>query len=88
VGKVFGVFFMTWLTLKLKISHLPEGMSLKQVAIVGILAGVGFTMSLFIAGLAYDDAQHLTEAKLGVILASITAGTLGYFTLKKYFSVK
>jgi len=88
VGKVSGVFFMTWLTLKLKISHLPEGMSLKQVAIVGILAGVGFTMSLFIAGLAFDDAQHLTEAKLGVISASIIAGTLGYFTLKKYFTVK
>jgi NhaA family Na+:H+ antiporter len=84
LGKFIGVFFMTWLALRLKISYLPVGMSLKQVAIVGILAGVGFTMSLFIAGLAYEDEQLLTQAKLGVITASIIAGLTGYLTLKRY----
>lgn len=86
IGKFLGVFSLTWLTLKLKISDLPQGMSLKQVAIVGILAGVGFTMSLFIAGLAYPDEQLLTEAKLGVIAASIIAGLTGYFSLKSYLN--
>ncbi len=88
VGKIVGVTFMTWLALKLKMSALPTGMSMKQVMMVGILAGVGFTMSLFIAGLAFESDELLSQAKLGVLCASITAGLIGYFTLKKYFAQK
>lgn len=88
VGKIVGVTFMTWLTIKLRLSSLPTGMSMKQVAMVGILAGVGFTMSLFIAGLAFESEELLSQAKLGVLLASISAGFAGYFTLKRYFSEK
>jgi NhaA family Na+:H+ antiporter len=49
---------------------------------VGILAGIGFTVSIFISSLAFDDASHLLEAKTGVLAASLLAGVLGYLALR------
>jgi NhaA family Na+:H+ antiporter len=50
---------------------------------VGFLAAIGFTMSLFIAGLAFTDATHIAEAKLGILLASLAASFAGYFIIRK-----
>lgn len=77
VGKPIGVMLSTWLMVRLGWCKLPEGMNWSWVALIGVLAGIGFTMSIFIAGLAFTDAGLLSAAKLGVLVASATAATLG-----------
>jgi Na+:H+ antiporter, NhaA family len=77
LGKPIGVLVMSWLTLRLRIGTLPMGMGIRHLLVLGIVAGVGFTMSLFIAQLAFDDAQLLSAAKLGVLAASGIAAVLG-----------
>lgn len=81
-GNILGIVFMSFLGIKLKIADLPEGMNFKQLAGVSILGGLGFTMSLFIANLAYADQSLIAGAKLGIIAGSIIAGTLGYSVLR------
>jgi len=66
-----------WITLRLRLGTLPRGMSLRHVVVVGVVAGVGFTMALFIAQLAFTDARLLAAAKLGVLVASAVAALLG-----------
>lgn len=77
VGKPVGVLFATWLTLRLRIGTLPAGIGMRQLMVLGLVAGVGFTMALFIAQLAFTDAGSLSAAKLGVLVASGVAGMLG-----------
>lgn len=77
VGKPIGVFFSTWLMVRLGWCKLPEGMNWSWVMLVGFLAGIGFTMSIFIAQLAFTDAELLSAAKLGVLCASAVAAVLG-----------
>jgi NhaA family Na+:H+ antiporter len=60
----------------------PEGVSWKQLTAVGLLAGIGFTVSIFISSLAFDDPAHLMEAKTAVLAASVVAGVLGYLALR------
>jgi NhaA family Na+:H+ antiporter len=76
-GKPIGVILAAWLALRLRIGKLPVGMSLRHLVVLGVVAGVGFTMSLFIAQLAFSDAELLTAAKLGVLAASGSAAILG-----------
>ncbi|WP_276366576.1 Na+/H+ antiporter NhaA [Chryseolinea sp. H1M3-3] len=83
VGKFLGVVIFTWAMIKFKIAVLPNGMNWNHLFGVGFLAGVGFTMSLFITTLAFDDSQLITDAKIGIFLASIISGSMGYFVLKK-----
>jgi NhaA family Na+:H+ antiporter len=83
VGKFIGVLVFCWVAVKMKIAALPHGVSWKQIIGVALLAGIGFTMSLFITTLAFTDAQLITAAKLGIFTASIISGVLGYFVLKK-----
>lgn len=64
----------TWLAVKMGLAALPEGFTWRQVYGVGWLAGIGFTMSLFIATLAFQDAQLLLTAKESILLASLLAG--------------
>ena len=54
----------------------------RQLSAVGLLAGIGFTVSIFISSLAFDDAAHLMEAKTAVLVASVIAGVLGYLILR------
>lgn len=82
-GKSIGVFIFCWLAVKMKIAALPHGITWKQIIGVALLAGIGFTMSLFITTLAFNDAQLVTDAKLGIFIASIISGVVGYFVLKK-----
>jgi NhaA family Na+:H+ antiporter len=70
VGKPVGVLLASWLSLRLRIAALPAGMSLRHLVVLGVVAGVGFTMALFIAQLAFADARLLAAAKIGVLVAS------------------
>lgn len=83
IGKFVGIFGFTWLAIKAKVAPMGVGMTCKNIAGVSILGGIGFTVSLFIGNLSFgaSDPALLNQAKLGVIAASIIAGTLGYLVL-------
>jgi NhaA family Na+:H+ antiporter len=61
---------------------MPEGANWCMLYGVSLLCGTGFTMSLFVGGLAFADAAHATATRLGVLAGSLAVGTLGYFVLK------
>ena len=77
VGKQIGVFAFSWVAVRLNLAALPEGATWRSLYGVGVLAGIGFTMSLFVANLAFDDPQLLEAAKVGVLTASLLAGVVG-----------
>lgn len=78
VGKSIGILLTCWICVKSKIANLPEGAGWKHMLGVGMLGGIGFTMSIFVAMLSFNDPTHIEEAKLAVLLASIAAGIMGY----------
>ena len=82
VGKVVGISFFSWLVLKTGVSKLPEGVTMAQIVSVSLLAGIGFTMSIFIGGLAFTNQQYLLNAKIGILTASLAAGIAGYIALR------
>ena len=77
IGKPIGVLSASWLSLRLRLATLPVGISLRHLVVLGLVAGVGFTMALFIAQLAFGDTRLLAPAKLGVLVASGGAAVLG-----------
>ncbi|HWA76066.1 MAG TPA: Na+/H+ antiporter NhaA [Polyangiaceae bacterium] len=77
LGKPIGVLSTSWLALRLNLGTLPAGIGLRHLLVLGVVAGVGFTMALFIAQLAFSDARLLAAAKLGVLAASGAAGIIG-----------
>lgn len=81
-GKFAGVLMATWLMVKFG-AQLPAKANWKQITGVALLAGVGFTMSLFISGLAFTHPEMVDQAKYGILLASLLAGVLGVVVLKK-----
>ncbi|MEM1095751.1 MAG: Na+/H+ antiporter NhaA [Bacteroidota bacterium] len=81
LGKQIGVFSFAWLAVKAGWAALPTGVSWKQVYGVSLLTGIGFTMSLFIAGLAFDTAAMLDSAKIGILSASLLSGLAGWAVL-------
>lgn len=81
-GKQIGIMFMCWLIFKTGISTMPKGTNFKQIYGVSLLCGVGFTMSLFIGGLAFGGATPLFDERLGIIMGSIVSGIAGYLMLK------
>jgi len=82
VGKPLGVIAFSAAAVRMGVASLPRGVSWLHVAGVGILAGIGFTVSIFISSLAFDDYGHLMEAKTAVLVASLVAGLAGYFALR------
>lgn len=82
VGKFVGVLVFTWLMVASGLSRLPENAKWKHITGLALLAGVGFTMSLFISNLAFQEPEYIEQAKYGILLASIIAGTLGLTMLK------
>lgn len=78
VGKPLGIVAASWLAVKAGWCRLPDGVSWRGVVLVGLLGGIGFTMSIFIAMLAFADEALLAAAKLGVLLASLAAALLGF----------
>jgi len=83
VGKPLGIAAATWLGLKLKLGELPRRTTMQTIVGLGLLAGVGFTVSLFIAELAFMDPATIDEAKLGIFIGSGVAGVLGYLALRR-----
>jgi NhaA family Na+:H+ antiporter len=81
IGKIVGITFAAWLAVKLNLGRLPDGVSWRVIVGGAAVAGIGFTVSLFIAALAFSDPQLIAEAKIGVLAASIIAGTLGAILL-------
>ncbi|MFO7720823.1 MAG: Na+/H+ antiporter NhaA [Gillisia sp.] len=81
LGKFLGVVLFTRIMVFLKISQLPKGVTWKHVYGIGILAGIGFTMSFFITELAFTAEDFQVQAKMGILLASLLAGVIGYFYL-------
>lgn len=86
IGKFIGIVGTTSLFIKLKLANLPLGMTYKHLIGVGLLASIGFTMSLFIANLAFKNQILIQQAKMGILFASLLGGTLGFLFL--YFSTK
>ena len=83
LGKVLGIFGVSWLAVKLKIAKLPENSTMSQIFGVAFLGGIGFTMSIFVADLAFiENAQLIFQAKIGVLCASLFAGLFGYYWLR------
>jgi NhaA family Na+:H+ antiporter len=82
VGKTVGVFAFSWVAVKVGIADLPDRVAWRQVAGVAAIAGIGFTMALFIAGLAFPDAANLEAAKLGILAASLVSGVVGWSFLR------
>ena len=67
---------------KTKIAPQPTGLSFKNLVGLGLLAGIGFTMSLFVTSLAFNNEVYMTQAKIGIFAASILSGIIGYLILK------
>ncbi|WP_395374129.1 Na+/H+ antiporter NhaA [Marinicella sp. W31] len=84
VGKQIGIFGLCWLGVKMGIARLPEGMSWLTLYGTSILCGVGFTMSLFIGSLAFEETtvNLLFDERLGIILGSLLSGVMGYIILR------
>jgi NhaA family Na+:H+ antiporter len=75
VGKPIGVLGASWLAVRARVAALPEGVRWSDVAVMGLVAGIGFTMALFIATLAFPPGALMETAKLGILLASLTAAS-------------
>ena len=83
-GKAIGITLFTWAAIRMGICAAPVGMNLKRLIGLSILGGIGFTVSLFIANLSYDDPSMLAmlnEAKLGIFVGTIVSGIVGYALL-------
>jgi NhaA family Na+:H+ antiporter len=87
-GKPLGIFLFSWLTVKLGFAELPFGVTWRHIHGAGWLCGIGFTMSLFIAGLAFEGSELLDIAKVGILAASAFAGVIGSFLLWRASNAK
>lgn len=83
VGKPIGIVLSSIICSRFGIGQLPEGSNLNHILGVGLLAGIGFTMSIFISNLSFNSEILIDEAKLAVLLTSLIAGVLGYLILRK-----
>lgn len=83
VGKVLGISSFSWLAIKTGMAQLPTKSSWKDMIGVGFLAGIGFTMSIFISLLSFKgNIEIQDEAKFAILVASFLSGMIGYFILK------
>ncbi|MBW3615770.1 MAG: Na+/H+ antiporter NhaA [Actinobacteria bacterium] len=80
-GKTLGIGALTALGLRLRVGRLPEGVRFGHIVGAGALAGIGFTVSLFVTGLAFESPDLIAEAKIGILAASLLAGALGTLLL-------
>ena len=82
VGKVVGISLFTWLAVKIGWGRLPEGMAGLDVVALAAVAGIGFTVAIFVSSLAFVDPALTDQAKLGILAGSALAGLLGYFLFR------
>ncbi len=83
IGKPLGIIGFAKAAVMGGLAQLPTGVTWRQISAVGVLAGIGFTVSIFISSLAFDDPAFLLQAKTAVLAASLLAGLLGYFALRE-----
>jgi len=90
LGKPIGIMLFCWVSMKLKITRLPPGVNFKQIAAVSVLCGIGFTMSIFLASLAFGDADAsmMIYAKIGILMGSVLAAVIGYLLLSRALPAK
>jgi len=81
-GKFVGIFLVSWLSVKSKLAILSADLNWLHIAGISLLGGIGFTMSIFIANLAFDDPQIITASKMSILVASLFAALVGLFLLK------
>lgn len=88
VGKTLGVFSFSFIAVKLGIAKLSEGINFKQIFAISVLCGIGFTMSMFLAGLAFggeeSDGKFISLARLGILIGSAVSAVVGYYLLKRF----
>ena len=82
LGKPLGIFTFSWLAHKLKFAEISANIPLNKLLYAGILGGIGFTMSIFVANLAFNDVTLINIGKVSIIIASVTAATVGYLGFK------
>ena len=82
VGKPLGIFILTFLAVTFGLCKLPTDLNWKSIFGVGLLAGIGFTMSIFVTLLAFDSETIINNSKLVILISSLTAGLLGFLTLR------
>ena len=87
-GKTIGVTLFSWLAVRLKLGSLPSRASWKHIIGLGMLAGIGFTMSIFISLLSFSNEMDITEAKFAVLCASVISGLIGFIFLKSMKKTK
>ena len=88
VGKPLGIFTLSFLAVKSGICELPSDLNWKSIIGVGFLGGIGFTMSIFVTLLAFDDSTIINNAKFIILLSSLTAGIIGFLSLKLTLKMK
>jgi NhaA family Na+:H+ antiporter len=88
LGKQLGVFSFCWLGIKLRITELPKQLSLASLYGIALLCGIGFTMSLFIGSLAFEETgvNLIFDERLGIVLGSLASGVAGYLVLRASLS--
>jgi NhaA family Na+:H+ antiporter len=86
IGKTLGIFLFSWLAIKVGFAEKPTGVNWNQLFGVGILGGIGFTMSIFVTLLAFDSPTLINNGKLAILFSSLVAGLIGYTWLS--FSLK
>jgi NhaA family Na+:H+ antiporter len=88
IGKPVGILLSCWFLVKAKITALPQNTTWKHLTGAGVLAGIGFTMSIFISNLAFTDAATVQYSKIAVLIASLTATLIGLGILFSSFKIK
>lgn len=83
LGKPIGVLGFSWLAVRIRLATLPLGVNWSGILVAGIIAGIGFTMSIFITLLAYTNGETITQSKIAILVASIFASMVGLFILFK-----
>ncbi|MDB4927460.1 Na+/H+ antiporter NhaA [Mucilaginibacter sp.] len=87
IGKPVGVMLFAWLSVKFKIGSLPELITWRHITGMGLLAGIGFTMSIFISLLSFGNSIYNIEAKFAILIASVIAGIAGFIYLKSVLAI-
>jgi Na+:H+ antiporter, NhaA family len=85
IGKSFGITLMAWIGCKIGLSELPDKAKWRELFAVAILGGLGFTMAIFVANLAFTDVALLGQAKVGILIGSLVSGIVGYLVLMKMY---
>ena len=85
IGKPIGIVSFVYLSIKLKLTHLPKDINWNKLLGVGFLGGIGFTMSIFVTLLAFDSTQLINNSKIMILIASLLSGCIGYLLLSINF---